>query len=193
MPLIKKQEDYLWLILLQIPTLWNDKLYFFNFPTTLQTRQEIHCWPIPLTSSAPWSFQKVNSVERLSKHLDKDYHVTEACVLTDGAHPISIFSEIHSSKEKGFTSVNGITFRAMEHSAALFGKATFVMDRSYNDNKMFLKLDDTKQEYVFRLTLNASCFSMADGSCHTAEEPTPGQDKTVLCYKGKNMKLIFPM
>ena len=30
----------------------------------------------------------------------KGYHVTEACVLTKNNHPVSIFSEIHSSKEK---------------------------------------------------------------------------------------------
>ena len=42
------------------------------------------------------------------------YHVTEACVLTDSNHPVSMFSELHSSTEKGFTSTNHITFAAME-------------------------------------------------------------------------------
>ena len=83
---------------------------------------------------------------------EKGYHVTEACVLTDNGHPVSIFSRIHSSSEKAFTSVNDITFSAMERGAALFGKATFVMDRGYDDNKMFLKLDSMGQDYVIRLT-----------------------------------------
>ena len=82
----------------------------------------------------------------------KGYHVTEATVLTKSNHPVSIFSEIHSSKEKDFTSINDITFSAMEHAAALFKKATFVMDRGYDDNKMFLKLDFMEQDYVIRLT-----------------------------------------
>ena len=38
----------------------------------------------------------------------KGYHVTEACVLTKSGHPVSIFSQIHSSKEKNFTSINDI-------------------------------------------------------------------------------------
>ena len=59
----------------------------------------------------------------------KGYHVTEACVLTKSGHPVSIFSQVHSSEEKNFTSVNDITFCAMERGAALFDKATFVMDR----------------------------------------------------------------
>ena len=53
----------------------------------------------------------------------KGYHVTEACVLTKSRHPVSIFSQIHSSKEKNFTSINDITFSAMERGAAMFRSA----------------------------------------------------------------------
>ncbi len=60
---------------------------------------------------------------------EKSYHVTETCVMTSGHHPVSIFSEIHSSKEKSFTSINDITFAAMERGASMFGRATFAMDR----------------------------------------------------------------
>ncbi len=72
---------------------------------------------------------------------EKGYHVTEACVLTKSNHPVSIYSKVHSSLEKGYTSINNITFEAMERGKALFGKATFVMDRGYDANKMFLELD----------------------------------------------------
>lgn len=82
----------------------------------------------------------------------KGYHVTEACVLTASNHPVSIFSRIHSSSEKGYKSANSITFDAMEQGAALFGNVAFCMDRGYDDNKMFLKLDELEQDYVIRLT-----------------------------------------
>jgi hypothetical protein len=62
--------------------------------------------------------------------------------MTKSNHPVSIYSRIHSSSEKNFISVSDITFNAMERGKALFGKATFVMDRGYDDNKMFLKLDE---------------------------------------------------
>ena len=81
----------------------------------------------------------------------RDSHVTEACVLTAGKHPVSVFSMIHSSAEKDYKSVNTITFDAIRQAAALFGKATFVMDRGYDDNKMFLILGQLKQDYVIRL------------------------------------------
>ena len=116
----------------------------------------------------------------------RGYHMTEACVLTSGGHPLSIFSEIHSSKEKNFTSVNDITFRAMERGAALFDKATFVMDRGYDDNKMFLKLDDLKQDYVIRLTAKRKLFFHGKWVPATQlRNQRKGKIKTVLCYKGK--------
>ena len=89
---------------------------------------------------------------------EKGYHVTEACALTGSGHPVSLFSKIHSSKEKDFTSINDVTFSAMERGASLLGKATFVMDRGYDDNKMFLKLDSMEQDYVIRLTEKRKLF-----------------------------------
>lgn len=82
----------------------------------------------------------------------KGYPVTEACVLTTSNHPVSIFSHIHFSQEKDYQSANTIKFHAIEQGVALFGKATFAMDRSYDGNKMFLKLDELGQDYVIRLT-----------------------------------------
>lgn len=118
---------------------------------------------------------------------EKGYHVTEACVLTNNNHPVSIFSRIHSSREKEFTSINDITFSAMERGAALFGKATFVMDRGYDDNKMFLKLDDLKQDYVIRLTAKRKlCFHGKWTPATRLRDQRKGKIKTPLVYKGKS-------
>lgn len=116
----------------------------------------------------------------------KGYHVTEACVLTRSAHPVSIFSRIHSSSEKDYKSANTITFQAMQRGAALFGKATFCMNRGYDDNKMFLKLDDLKQDYVIRLKSNRKLlyhgrWTLATELCSRRK----GKVKTSVFYKGK--------
>lgn len=117
---------------------------------------------------------------------EKGYHVTEACALTKNNHPVSIFSEIHSSKEKSFTSINDVTFSAMERGAALFGKATFVMGRGYDDNKMFLKLDELDQDYVIRLTAKRKLYSHGKWIPATQLRNQPkGKIKTPLIYKGK--------
>ncbi len=116
----------------------------------------------------------------------KGYHVTEATALTSSGHPVSIFSEIHSSKEKNFTSMNDVTFSAVERAKALFRKATFVMDRGYDDNKMFLKLDSMEQDYVIRLTakrrlLYHNKWTSATELCSRRK----GKVKLPLFYKGK--------
>ncbi len=116
----------------------------------------------------------------------KGYHVTEATVLTHSQHPVSIFSEIHSSSEKDFTSINDVTFSAMERGCSLFGRATFVMDRGYDDNKMFLKLDSMKQDYVIRLTSRRKLFYHNKWTYATElRNRRKGKVKLPLFYKGK--------
>ena len=83
---------------------------------------------------------------------EKGYHVTEAVAITRSKQPVSLFSRIHSSREKGYVSANAVTFEAIDQCGKLFRKATYVMDRGYDDNKMFLKLDGMNQNYVIRLT-----------------------------------------
>lgn len=117
----------------------------------------------------------------------KGYHVTEACVLTTSNHPVSIFSKIHSSAEKDYKSANTITFEAMEQGAALFGKATFCMDRGYDDNKMFSKLDSLNQDYLIRVKSNRKLlyhnkWTFATELCNRRK----GKIKTNVFYKGKN-------
>lgn len=116
----------------------------------------------------------------------KGYHVTEATVLTNSSHPVSIFSEIHSSAEKDFTSINDVTFSAMDRGRALFGKATFVMDRGYDDNKMFLKLDSMGQDYVIRLTAKRKLLYHNKWTFATElRNRRKGKVKVPLFYKGK--------
>lgn len=116
----------------------------------------------------------------------KGYHVTEATVLTSDNHPVSIFSRIHSSKEKNFTSINNVTFTAIEQAAALFGKSTFVMDRGYDSNKIFLKLDQMQQDYVIRLTANRNLFYHNKWLPATElRNRRKGKIKMNLPYKGK--------
>ena len=117
---------------------------------------------------------------------EKGYHVTEACVMTDNGHPASIFSEIHSSKEKSFTSINDVTFAALERGAALFKKATFALDRGYDDNKIFLKLTSLNQDYIIRLTAKRKLFFHGKWVPATQlRNQRKGKKKTMLYYRGK--------
>lgn len=116
----------------------------------------------------------------------KGYHVTESCVLTSDNHPVSIFSKIHSSHEKDYKSANTITFQAMEQDSALFGKATFAMGMGYDDNKMFLKLDELGQDYVIRLKSNRKLLCYNKWTMATElRNRRKGKVKTNVFYKEK--------
>ena len=139
-----------------------------------------------------YKFEALGMVRDGSKSTDtksvyeKGYHVTEACVLTGNGHPVSIFSQVHSSKEKNFTSINDITFSAMERGATLFGKATYALDRGYDDNKMFLKLDELKQDYIIRLTSKRKLYFHGKWIPATQlRNQRKGKIKTHLAYRGK--------
>jgi hypothetical protein len=139
-----------------------------------------------------YKFEALGLVRDGSKSTDtknvyeKGYHVTEACVMTKSNHPVSIYSKIHSSKEKTFTSTNSVTFDAMERGKAMFGKATFVMDRGYDDNKMFLKLDELKQDYVIRLTAKKKLlFHNKWVAATELRNRRKGKITTPVIYKGK--------
>lgn len=134
--------------------------YFAQVKTMVGENPVIHIDDSDVVKPCGKHFEALGTVRDGSKSSQtknvygKGYIVTEACILSKNRHPVSIFSEIHSSEEKKFTSINHVTFRAMERGAELFGKATFVMDRGYDDNKMFLKLDELKQDYVIRIRKN---------------------------------------
>lgn len=118
--------------------------------------------------------------------LQKGYHVTEACALTDTNHPVSIFSRIHSPKEAGYLSTNAVTFDAIEQGADLFKKATFAMDRGYDSNKIFLKLEELEQDYVIRLTSKRKLlFHNKWKSTTELCNRRKGKVKTKFFYRGK--------
>ena len=116
----------------------------------------------------------------------KGYHVTEACAMTRTQQPVSIFSELHSSREKEYTSINDITFAAIDRAIALFKRCTFSMDRGYDDNKLFLKLLDEGQDFVIRIRKNRKLYYqnrwfLAPELCARRK----GKVKMKLYYRGK--------
>ena len=74
----------------------------------------------------------------------------------------------------------------MERAAALFKKAAFVMDRGYDDNKMFLKLDSMGQDYIIRLTAKRKLLYHNKWVFATElRNRRKGKVKLPLFYKGK--------
>ena len=65
-------------------------------------------------------------------------------------------------------------------------RSNLAMDRGYDDNKMFLKLDELEQDYVIRLTAKRKLFFHGKWIPATQlRNQRKGKIKTVLTYKGK--------
>ena len=64
---------------------------------------------------------------KISKKLSKPERkftadMTYGMLASGNNHPVSIFSKLHSSKEKAYASTNDVTFSAMERGAAFLAK-----------------------------------------------------------------------
>ena len=128
--------------------------------------------------------KKINVVDRLSRHLEKGVSASAASAYLQQVKKWSSSEPIIYIDDK---SANTITFQAIEQGNSLFGKATFVMDRGYDDNKMFLKLDELGQDYVIRLKSNRKLLYHNKWTKATElRNRRKGKVKTNVFYKGKN-------
>src|SRR5690625_2128426 len=103
-----------------------------------------------------------NKLEALGKvrdgstgRIEKGYWTTNMIGITPTTkHPISLYSHHYSSTEKGFVSRNEETYKGLRHVRNVFGgnrKATFVMDRDYDDVKMIKTILAQEDNFIIRL------------------------------------------
>ena len=93
--------------------------------------------------------------------LVKGYHVTEVVGLTKKTkQPISLYSSIYSNTSEGFKSTNSVTFNALDEVIKQLGdkRATFVMDRGYDQNDMFNYMNKNEQDYIIRVKNNRNFY-----------------------------------
>jgi len=119
------------------------------------------------------------------------YYVTEAAALTKSSHPVSVFSEVWSAESSAFTSGGEFAYtkKAIQSCVDRFGRATFVMDRGYDDNDVFRLLDRLGQTYVIRLKLNRKI--RVNGKKYSIQElcaNRKGKYATKVIYHGRTRK-----
>lgn len=91
--------------------------------------------------------------------IEKGYHVTEITGLTLGSkQPVSLYSHIHSSKEKNYLSINDVTYQALEEAFSVAPQATYVFDRGYDMNDLFTFMYQHNKRFVVRLTEKRKLF-----------------------------------
>jgi hypothetical protein len=133
------------------------------------------------------SMGRVKDGSAAGVQIENGYWITEAVALSRMNQPVSLYSHIYSQNEKGFTSENTYTFRAVDAAvSAMEGKetATFICDRGYDMNKMFEYFYKKKQHFVIRLTANRKLFFKGKWySAPTLAGSRKGKFKTTLRFR----------
>lgn len=127
------------------------------------------------------------------KNIEKGYLVTEIVGLTaNKRQPVSLFSHIHSSKEKGYKSTNMVLFEGLDGVIdSLQEKATFVFDRGYDMNALFNFMTKREQDFIIRLTEKRKLFWKGKWfKSTTLRDSRKGKIKTTLTFRedGKEKK-----
>lgn len=89
--------------------------------------------------------------------IEKGYWTTNMIsVAPKTKHPISVYSHLYSSSETGFISENKETYKGLQYVNQLLDgkKATFVMDRGYDNVEVMKKVLNQGDNFIIRLKKN---------------------------------------
>lgn len=120
------------------------------------------------------------------KKIEKGYIVTEMVGLTaNKKQPVSLFSHLHSSKEKKYKSTNDVLFQGLNQVIdSLSEKATFVFDRGYDMNALFHFMYRRKQDFIIRLTEKRNLYWKGKWFKSTVlRDSRKGKIKTTLTFR----------
>ena len=119
---------------------------------------------------------------------EKGYKVTEMVALTQNKkQPISLFSRIHSAKEKEYKSTNTVTFEGLTSVINTINtRGTFIFDRGYDMNDLFKFMYMQKQDFVVRLTERRKIFFKGKWYKSTIlRDSRKGKIKTKVLFQGE--------
>ncbi|WP_244834428.1 transposase [Clostridium sp. BJN0001] len=119
---------------------------------------------------------------------EKGYKVTEMVALTQNKkQPVSLFSKIHSAKEKEYKSTNTVTFEGLTSVINTINtKGTFIFDRGYDMNDLFKFMYNQNQDFVIRLTERRKIFFKGKWyKSTTLRDSRKGKIKTKVLFQGE--------
>lgn len=96
---------------------------------------------------------RVRDASSQDKKIVNGYNVCEAVILSKNEkQPMSVFSKIYSCKSKDFISKNNYTLDSIKAVENVVGKNFIgIMDRGYDDNKIFDYMSKNEHNFVIRL------------------------------------------
>lgn len=127
-----------------------------------------------------------------NKTYEKGYHHTEIIGLTqNNRQPISIYSQLHSSKSKEYISANDETFKALDTVINILDdrniKGIFINDRGYDVNEIFKYYFRRQQNFIIRLKENRVVYLNHKWyKITTIRDSRKGKVKLNIFFEGEN-------
>lgn len=122
------------------------------------------------------------------KAYENGYVVTEMTGLTKNKNqPVSLFSHMHSSVEKGYKSTNTVTYTGLDNIIkTLDRRATFIFDRGYDMNELFNFMYNKEQDFVIRIKENRKLWYKGKWyMAPTLRDSRKGKIKTTVLFQGE--------
>jgi hypothetical protein len=112
---------------------------------------------------------KVRDGSSKDNRIENGYFCSEAAALSSEKNPISLYGKVYSQREEGFVSSPEETFKAIDASIkAINGRATFVLDRGYDNQRIFNYIDEKGHDFIIRMSENRNY--LIDGKWLSAKE-----------------------
>lgn len=128
----------------------------------------------------------------INNKYEKGYHVTEVVALSENEkQPISLYSRIHSSVEKNYSSMNTVTYEGLDTAVkAIGGKGTFVFDRGYDMNNLYKWAYKNNQNFIVRISKRRKIFHKGKWlKSNVLANARKGKIKTVLTFQGEEKEI----
>lgn len=124
------------------------------------------------------------------KEIVPGYHVCEAIVLGKRERqPISVYSQIYSTKSDSFESQKTYTFKSIDTVREVLKRTvTFVADRGYDDDKIYNYIEEKGDKFVIRLKDRNLLFKDKKRNIKEVSKERKGKVCMTLKFEGEEKK-----
>lgn len=125
-----------------------------------------------------------------NKEIVPGYNVCEAVILGKREkQPISVYSKIYSCKSDSFESKKTYTFESIDTARKVLNKpATYVADRSYDDDKIYSYIESQGDKFVIRLKDRNLVFKDKKRNIKEVAKSRKGKVSMTLMFQGEQKK-----
>ena len=85
-----------------------------------------------------------------SHTIKQGYQINEIATIDNNNQPISLVSELRSSKDDDYKSDNDLWLQHMNYVTNIYGKGTFIMDRGYDSAILMEKVLEMGSDFIIR-------------------------------------------